>query len=284
MNINSWGSVFAGMVIMLIVQFSLSLLGVAFGFLSISPQEGRFPKKALAFGGIAWWVITSIVAVYLGSWVASRLANAATVGDARLYGIITWAATMLVGVLVSTVGAGIVASGAIGMLSQAIKAVGAIGAVGGAAGIMGAGAVMKSPEMFSEVFPKLSGQLQGVTNRIKDFQHNQEAKQEISSVARDIIKKGPENINESDKERFSDVLTKVTDMSHEETRQKVDQFISQAKRVNEQVQQGLEKSKMAAKEAAKAVSAAAFASFIMLALTFAAAILGSTHGAITIMP
>jgi hypothetical protein len=285
----SWGSIFAGTVIALMIQFTLSLLGVAIGFVTIHPRQEQVPVKTLTTGAIIWWIVTSLISMYYGAWVAARLANVA-VDAARLHGMITWATTMIVTFFIFTTGAGFLATGAMGFIASAIKAAGGVLAGTSALGTMGAGApglggaAAMRPEMMNQIFPQLSGQLQSINNRIKKYMDNQEAKQEIANTAGNIIRKGPQNINEADKEQFQHVLTKYTDMPQEEARTKVDQLITQATTVTQQVQQSVERTKMVAtevaEETAKAVSAAAFASFVMMVLTFIVSVWGGAAGAI----
>ncbi|HQP92043.1 MAG TPA: hypothetical protein PLU24_05150 [Candidatus Omnitrophota bacterium] len=274
---NSWSSILAGVVLILMIQFSLSLLGMGIGLITVNPKRDQYPLKALTAGASIWWVLTSLAAVYAGSWMASRLSNV-SVEAGRLYGVITWALTMLIALVVFARGAGMAATGAMGMVSGGLRALGAIGGAVGVGGGLAAGAAIKSG-VVGEAFPQLSGQLQTFNNRIKKFMNNQEAKEEIAHTAGDIIRKGPSNINQADKEKFEHVITKYTDISEKEAKDKVDQLISQATAVTEQVE---ERTKEVAEETIKSISVAAFASFVMLVLTFFVAIMGGANGAMAI--
>lgn len=279
-----WSSIFAGMSIMIIAQFTLSLLGMSVGLFAVNPERehNQFPVKALTAGAVIWWFIISIVSVSLGSWVAARLTNTTSLELARMQGVLTWAATMLVSIYLFTKGAGLAAAGAMGMVSQALKALGAVGGAIGAAGAVGAGAVARDKSLLSEItVPQLGGQLQNFTNRIKKFENSQEARQQIAGVAVEVMSKGPDNINESDKEKLEHVITKYTDIPQREVRGKIDQLVSSAADLQERTQHGVETGRQAANVAAKGLAGAAFASFVMLVLTFIAAFIAGSYGVIT---
>lgn len=280
-NYFSWSSIFAGIAVMLIVQFSLSLLGFAAGLLNINPEEGRFPAKGLTAGAMIWWIVSSLIAVYLGTWTAARLIRVPSIDIAQIHGIVAWAVTMLTGIYLFTRGAGIAASGAFGMFSQGIRALSELGTAAGAAGAFGAGETLRTGAL-GDIFPEVSGQIREFTNRIKDINKNDGPRDEIMNTAKSMIQKGPSNINEADEDRLTRVVTKYTDMSQGEAREKIDRLVVASRRVNEQVQEKLEQSRVMANRARKVVSGAAFASFAMLVLTFIAAMMGAANGAVIV--
>ena len=92
----SWGAIIAGVVVVLVVQMALMLLGLAIGTATIDPAAADTPGAyALGVGG-AWWLATTAIAVFVGGWVAGRLAGMPSRTDGTLHGVITWAAATLV--------------------------------------------------------------------------------------------------------------------------------------------------------------------------------------------
>jgi len=71
----SWSAVFAGVLITIIIQLLLSLLGVGVGMSSIDAIEERNPVKGLGKGSIIWYVVTSLIALFSGGFIAGRLAQ-----------------------------------------------------------------------------------------------------------------------------------------------------------------------------------------------------------------
>lgn len=99
----SWGAIFAGAIIALVTQLALSLLGASMGLGTGDPAaEGQ------AFAGIdtaagVWMAISSIVALLVGGYVASRLAGMPDRTDGVLHGIVTWGLVTLAAAFFTTV-------------------------------------------------------------------------------------------------------------------------------------------------------------------------------------
>lgn len=101
----SWGAILAGTVVVLVVQLTLAMLGLGLGLYAMEPGEGL--TAGLGIGAMIWWVISAIVGLFLGGWVASRLSGIQTKTDGMLHGFVTWGLASLVTVylLTTTVGA-----------------------------------------------------------------------------------------------------------------------------------------------------------------------------------
>src|SRR5262245_17719956 len=78
----SWGAIFAGVFAALAMEILFLLFGFFVGFL-------LSPGGAKAWAAI-WYLITSFVSLYVGAWVASRLAGNTTRREGMLHGFITW--------------------------------------------------------------------------------------------------------------------------------------------------------------------------------------------------
>ena len=134
----SWGAVFAGVIIVLAVQLLLSLLGVGIGASTIDPAQGTSPQgSSIGIGAGIWWVVSALIALFAGSWVAGRLAGVPVRTDGLLHGVVTWAlATLLLVYLLTTTVSSLI-GGAFGIVGSAMQTA---GQVAGAAGAAGAGA------------------------------------------------------------------------------------------------------------------------------------------------
>src|SRR5262245_51104205 len=82
----SWGAIFAGAVVALTVYLLLSSLGVALG-LSVS---GRVDGQNLAIGAGIWAILSTLISLFLGGWVASQCTAGETRGEAAVYGVVVW--------------------------------------------------------------------------------------------------------------------------------------------------------------------------------------------------
>ncbi|MGH8118801.1 MAG: hypothetical protein ACREPJ_16140 [Rhodanobacteraceae bacterium] len=92
----SWGAIFAGGFITVAVWIMLSLLGAGIGLSVAQPAAGGTATNVdVSIGGAIWWLVTGIISMLIGGYVAARLSGVVTAGDAVLHGVTTWAITML---------------------------------------------------------------------------------------------------------------------------------------------------------------------------------------------
>src|SRR5204863_8904551 len=70
----SWGSIFAGAIIALATQLVLTLIGVAIGLATVNPANGGTPSgTALGLGATIWLLMSSLVSLFFGGYIAGRL-------------------------------------------------------------------------------------------------------------------------------------------------------------------------------------------------------------------
>jgi hypothetical protein len=120
----SWGAVFAGLVVALVLQLALSLLGFGIGVGTIEPMEEQNPMAGLGTGALIWWVVTMLLSLFAGGWVAGRLAGMPTTFDSILHGIITWSIFTLLTFYLLTTALGRVISGVGGVVGQTLSLAG----------------------------------------------------------------------------------------------------------------------------------------------------------------
>jgi hypothetical protein len=156
----SWSSVFAGVVITMVVMFTLAILGMGIGLSSIQPQSQANPFSGLGTGSLIWWVIISIVSLFIGGWVSSRMAGIQRASDGALHGLVTWGVSTLVMVffLTSTVGA--VIGGGLGLVKN-VAQIG--GATGGAAAAANPGATRGAVNQMQQAIPNITNQAKNIT-------------------------------------------------------------------------------------------------------------------------
>jgi hypothetical protein len=67
LNQVSWGAVFAGSTIALVMQIILNMVGVGVGLSTIDVAEGDTPSAgSLSIGAGIWWVVSGIIAAAIG--------------------------------------------------------------------------------------------------------------------------------------------------------------------------------------------------------------------------
>lgn len=87
----SWGAIFAGTAVALGILVLMGLLGAAIGIGAIDPGEEANPLAGMGTGTIIWWIISSLVALFVGGRVAGQLAGFPSRTTAMLHGLTVWA-------------------------------------------------------------------------------------------------------------------------------------------------------------------------------------------------
>jgi MFS family permease len=87
----AWGPVIAGVILSSIVYLLMSVLGTAIGASLLSPLSRPNPLHGFGFGSGIWVIVTTVVAVFVGSYFAGRCAPVL----GWLHGLLSWAVTVL---------------------------------------------------------------------------------------------------------------------------------------------------------------------------------------------
>jgi hypothetical protein len=252
----SWSAIFAGVTAAIAVQLLLNLLGVGVGAATINPQQGQQPGQGLAIGAAIWFALSSIISLFVGGWIAGRLAGVPNRRDGALHGFVTWAlASLVIFYLLST-------------------AVG--GLLGGAASVLGqtASLAARGAQAVSPAAANVITQATGVTP--------EQVQADAGDLARDpnfqafvggVIKNG--QVTPQDREALANLLVQHRNMSLQEANATIDRWQAQ---ITQTVQQTKQTASQAATTAASGVSKGAFGSFFALLLGLAAAVMGSWAG------
>jgi len=259
----SWAAIFAGLIITLVVELVLSVLGIAIGATAISPLTAdQGSAQGIGIGAGIWFLVTSLIALFLGGWVAGRLSGFARGGEGTLHGLVTWgAATLLTVYLLSTAVGGML-SGTAGLLKSALPAAGqAMAAGGGAQGGMGT------------ALQNVTGG--GADSTRQEIQSLTKENPELAAPAARLLSESP-NVKPEDRQAVVNSLVTKNNMSEDQANQMVDRWIQGAQQTKAQMEQ---KARTAGDVAAKGVSTAGWWSFAMLVLTGMVAAWGGSRGA-----
>src|SRR5918994_2781804 len=121
----SWGAVLAGAAIVIAVHVSLSLLGFGIGMSTVDPAAGDSPQApSIGIGAGVWWVISNLIALVIGGYVAARLSGMPMRGDGILHGVLVWAVTLLITIYLLTTSIGSIVGGAFNVVGNVISGVG----------------------------------------------------------------------------------------------------------------------------------------------------------------
>jgi hypothetical protein len=252
----SWGAIFAGAIAVIAIELLLNLLGAGVGAATVNPLQGQLPGQGLALGAVIWFVLSCIISLFIGGWIAGRLADSPSKRDGALYGFVTWALASLVLVY---------------MLSTAIGGVlgGAASVLGKTASLAGHGAQAAAPTVTNVI-----GQATGVTP--------QQVQADAGDLARDpnfqafvtgVVKNG--QVTPQDHQALANLLVQRRNMSMGEANATIDRWQTQ---IAQGAQQARQTTAQSATAAASGVSKGAFGSFFALLLGLVAAVAGSWVG------
>ncbi|MFL9921837.1 hypothetical protein PQR75_42295 [Paraburkholderia fungorum] len=118
-----WGSVIAGVILSSIVYLIMSVLGTAIGASLLSPLSQPNPLHGFGFGSGVWVIITTVLAVFVGSYFAGRCAPVL----GWLHGLLSWAVMTL-----------LVVYGMSSLLAGAVSAAGSVASTGAKVSAMAA--------------------------------------------------------------------------------------------------------------------------------------------------
>jgi hypothetical protein len=115
----SWGAIFAGAIIALATQLVLTLIGTALGLATLYPTTGQNPSgTTVGIGAGLWLVISSLVSLFLGGYIAGRLGGTF---NGWLHGLATWAVVTMLTILLLTTAAGGLIGTASGLADFAVS-------------------------------------------------------------------------------------------------------------------------------------------------------------------
>jgi hypothetical protein len=258
----SWGAIFAGVVMVLAVQLLLSMLGIGIGLSMVSPAEGDTPSPGnLGIESAVWWGVSYLIALFLGGFVASRLAAMAVRLDGALHGLLTWAFTLLVTFY---------------LLSTAVGNVigGAFSAVGSTLSAAGQGLKNAAPQI---------AQVAGIptnpmADRAKDLLNAPPSNADLKAMSREQAEREiAANLPKlaAGRDRITAILSVQLNISPREANARLDQMQGQLQQTKEQA---TDQAKQAADKAATGLSRASLIAFAALLLGAGAAALGGRAG------
>lgn len=102
----SWGAIFAGGFVAVATMILLGFLGAAIGFWSVEPGGEKDTISGMATTTAIYLLISQLVALFAGGYVASRMSAAWGRQNAIMHGVVVWALATIAAIwlAVSTVG------------------------------------------------------------------------------------------------------------------------------------------------------------------------------------
>lgn len=114
-----WGAVLAGVAVGISVQVVLSLLGIASGLSITSVSAGEAP----GISALIWAGVSMLISALVGSYVAGRMSGLKRKIDGIFHGVVAWAVTTLLFVLLATSAGGTLLSTLLSSVGQGAHAI-----------------------------------------------------------------------------------------------------------------------------------------------------------------
>jgi len=261
----SWAAIFGGVILIVALQVLLSLLGAGIGFGTVDARSGTTPDASnLGIGAGIWWIVSSLIALASGGYVAAWLAGIESRWDGMLHGLVAWGiATLLVLYLLTSAVGGILGGG-FSALGSVVSSAGS-GIKSAAQPLAQAAGV--TPDMLQQ---QAQAYLQPV-NPDPASMNPQDAQKAIVTNLATYAKGGPDAA--AAKERIVNIMAAQQKISHDQAAKQFDD--AQAK-LQQEKQQAIAAAKTAADTAAAAASKAAFGGFVIFLIGAVAAALGGS--------
>lgn len=308
----SWGAIFVGVVIAMVVQLLLAVLGIAIGASAINPLQESNPMDGIGMGAGIYWVVSSIIALFAGGYAAGALTTVQDHRDRTLHGIAVWGVAALFLFMVISSGVGRLIGGTASMIGGGASMLG--GAVSDVAPramdsvqnridesdfdldlsqwreearqlLRDTGIRALQPDRLEGQAAELQQDIRSAANRAG--QDPQTVDQELESVLNRIQSEGRETLRAIDREALVNIVSARTGQSRQEASQTVanweqgyQQAYQAARTEWEQAKTTTEqKAREWGDQAADAVAKAAWWTFFMLLLGAIFAALGANVGA-----
>ncbi len=269
----SWGAIFAGIAAALAVQLLLYILGVGVGASSLSVMNTAQNPSAGGFSidAAIWWVVSGIIASFVGGVVAGRLCGAGSRSTAAWHGFVTWAATTLaMAYLLATVAGG--------LLGGTFSALGAtLGGFGKAAASSVSGAVSGAATGAAQSSGgNANGDaLQAQVRRLVNPNDAQSVEGDIASYIR-ASASGDQQAATAARDQAVNDLARVANISQDEAKTRIQQAAQQYQQTLDQAKQDAAK---AAQAARSGVAQAGIYGFVALVIGAIAGWIGGAIGA-----
>jgi len=278
----SWGALFAGLVVSLVVMLVLTLLGMGIGLGVINPATEENPFGGVGIGAAIWLGVTALIALFFGGWTTAKLAGSIRGLNGVLHSIVMWGLVTIASFfLVSTV-IGSLVSGVAGIVGKSMSAV-------------GSGVAAVAPEAGRQIQQELSKRgisLDSIMNEAKQMLSKGEGakgagagggtgtqgvEQELRQTLQRIFSSG-QQVSATDRETLVNTLVSKANMSRPEAERTVGNWIQQYQQVAQSAQQAKQQALQTTEKAMGAMSKAGLWLFVLLVLEAAAAAFGGWLG------
>jgi MFS family permease len=169
----SWGSVIAGVILSSIVYLIMSVLGTAIGASLLSPLSQPNPLHGFGFGSGVWVIVTTVLAVFIGSYFAGRCAPVL----GWLHGLLSWAVMIL-----------LIVFGMTSLIGGAVSTVGGVAATSAQVGATAANQTNTDPSMVNSAKQQMQAAVASAASAASSPEAGQDARQAADTAARGVAR------------------------------------------------------------------------------------------------
>jgi hypothetical protein len=261
----SWAAIFGGVILVVTVQLLLSLLGAGIGLGTVNTNSGTTPDaSSIGIGAGLWWVISSIIALGFGGYVAAWLAGIEIKWDGVLHGLITWGIATLLTIYLLTSAVGSVIGGG-------FSAVGSVASTAGSGAKEAAQPLAQAAGVSPDMIQQQAQSYLQPANPDPATMSPQDAQKQVATNLATYAKGGPDA--PAAKERVINIMAAQQHISHDDAAKRFDDAQAKLKQTKDQA---VQTAKNAADASAAAASKASFGAFANLLLGAIAAAIGGS--------
>ena len=261
----SWPAIIAGTIIMLITLMLLSLLGVGIGLGAINPAEEANPMEGIGIGTLIWWVVSNLVAVFAGAYVAAHLTNVKYKLSGVFHGILSWSLYALISFWAMTTAVGGIISGTGGLISKGLTSMGS--GVSELASTVGQGDTDRIKQM-----------IQGAISEGQPGDTAKEFDIDVAAVVQDVFFENGELKTDVSREEVKGSVARHSTLSEQDLERATDVIVAKYEQARQQWQEIKPEVEQKAQQAAGAASKAAIWAFVALLLGVITAGVGGKAG------
>ena len=270
-----WGAILGGTVAAIGIHILLTALGVGAGLATFSPITDTNPVASFSIGAAIVWTLCALVALAFGGFVAGRFSHSHHSGF--VHGVLVWCATLIVTLLLVSVGTGMVMGGAVKVFGAGLGLGGQ--AVAGGVGELAKEGLKRSGDQLGSFIDEAvqSGPTNAAPKALT------QANREIGFALTKLFTPGNETNSAANRTTAIQALTQYSGMSEADATKAVDGWIASAKSLKAELDNlkaaAEEKARVAADVAAHHLSIAALWTFFGLLIGLLIAALCGRCGA-----
>lgn len=268
----SWGAIIAGFIIAVVINLTLNLLGVGIGIGAVDPASQDAVPQSLGIGAIIWYLLSIIISLVAGGWVAAHLSGIPERMSGILHGLLTWSLFTIFSFYLLTSAIG----GALGVTGRVI---------GQAASLAGQGAEAFGPQVRNVVQRQFnqSGTPQQFKQEARQIAPDRlENPQRVYQTIDQVFSKDEDQINQNDRRALANVLTTEAGVNQARAQQVAGRWIQEYQQTQQEMDNISQDTEKQAREVAQDVSSvlstAAIAAFIGLVIGAASGAVGGAMG------